>query len=394
MSLIPVQKAIISKSQGGGILGLSTDVLNDPKYYVGDYGVGNNPESVLIRDGQVFFVDASRKKVLRWTGEGISPISEKGVDSLFQTELDAFTAQGGTRIISGYDPRYDHYYVTLRPTGTYNGLTLGYGTKGLAQGGAWQSRYTFYPDMYANQDNMMYSAVYRDPVGDDNATLFYSHDNAVRNSFYGDAAQPSIVRVVSNSNPSMVKVFNAVSLEGDSANWDADPIVTDLNSNGQSLGFSEKEGAYYSFITRDTNGSKHITGVGRVASVTATTITFENRVNRNAIPYGSFIRLVDEDGGEGNVGEYDVIGLLATDVTFVRFVDAYTIEVAGTVNILLNGVVGGDLVAVSEATINGDPIRGHWAEITLTNNQTTAFELFCVNTHVAHSKQDHSKGQQ
>lgn len=388
MSMVPVNKNILQQSQGGNLAALSTQVLNDPRYYVGDYGCGNNPESVLIRDGQVFFVDSSRSTVCRFTSEGISPISEKGVASLFRDELADFTAQGGTRIVSGYDPRYDHYYVTLRPTGTFNGLTLGY-ARGIAEGGAWQSRYTFFPDMYSNQNDMMYSAVYRDPEGDDNATIFYSHDNETRNSFYGDDAAPSIVQVVSNANPSMVKVFNSISLEGDSANWDATPIVTDLNSNGASLGFVEKEGAYYSFITRDTNGTKHITGVGRVASLGsgADTITFENRVNRNPIPYGSNIRLISN-------GAYDNIGPLEEDVTFVRFVDAYTIEVAGTINLLLSGLVGGDLVAISESTINGDPIRGHWAEITLTNNQTTAFELFCVNTHIAQSKQDHSLGQQ
>ena len=391
MSVVPVDKNILQQSQGGQLSALSTKVLNAPRYYVGDYGCGNNPESVLIRDGQVFFVDASRKKVVRWTSEGLSPISEKGVDSLFQTNLDAFTAQGGARIISGYDPRYDHYYVTLRPTGTFNGLTLGYGAKGLAQGGAWQSRYTFFPDMYVNQDDMMYSALYR-PTADtglDDPTIFYSHDNQLRNSFYGYDAQPSVVQVVSNNSPSMTKVFNALSLEGDSANWVADPIVTDLNSNAQSLGFVEKEGSYYSFITRDENGTKHLTGVGRVASFTASQITFENRVNRNSIPYGSNIR-----GISGSGDSYLPLGSLATDVTFSRFVDPYTIEVEGTINILNQTLVGGEVIAVSEATINGDPVRGHWAEITLTNNQTTAFELYCVNTHIARSKQDHAAGQQ
>ena len=94
------------------------------------------------------------------------------------------------------------------------------------------------------------------------------------------------------------------------------------------------------------------------------------------------------------MGVYTNIGTFTNDVTFVRFVDAYTIEVAGTINLLLVGLVGGDLVAVSEATINGDPIRGHWAEITLTNNQATPFELYCINTHIAKSTQDHSLGQQ
>jgi len=384
-SRIPIGKDIITSPNTSNIVSISTEVLNTPTYYSGDFGCGNNPESVLIRDGNAFFVDTSRKKLVRLTSEGLSPISENGVDSLFKTNIDLFQAQGGTRIVSGYDPEDDQYYVTLRESGSFDGLTLGYNVSA----GAWQSRYTFFPDMYADQNGTMYSAYYNDPANANNAELFFSHDNeSAYNTFYGTFGD-SVVKIASNSNPSMTKVFNAVSLEGSSPNWVADPIVTDLNSNAQSLGFVEKEGSYYSFITRDENGTKHITGVGRVASLgsDAATITFDNRVNRNPIPYGSNIRLILNEA-------YSDIGTFATDVTFVRFVDAYTIEVAGTINIQLNGLVGGDLVAVSEATINGDPVRGHWAEITLTNNNADAFELYCVNTHVAQSDQDHSLGQQ
>jgi hypothetical protein len=311
----------------------------------------------------------------------MAPISETGIDSLFKQAIDDYD---GNRIVSGYDPEDNMYFVTFSDRGTYDGLTLGYniGSK------TWQSRYTFFPDMYADQNDTMYSAIYTPVEGDDNDQIFFSHTNeAERNTFYGEFGD-SIVQVVSNNNPSMVKVFNAISLEGDSNAWAADPIVTDLGSNAQSFEFVEKEGAYYSFITRDENGTKHITGIGRVASLGsgANTITFENRVNRNPIPYGSNIRLISG-------GAYDNIGPLEEDVTFVRFVDAYTIEVAGTINLLLNGLVGGDLVAISESTINGDPIRGHWAEITLTNNQAAAFELYCVNTHFADSKQNHALGQ-
>jgi hypothetical protein len=390
---VPVEKDIITSPTTSGIVSLSTNVLNTPQYYSGDFGCGNNPESVLVRDGNAFFVDASRKKLVRLTTEGLSPISEEGVDNMFKSNLDAFTAEEGTRIVSGYDPEDNQYYVTLRqipdPNNAgqflYGGLTLGYSVSA----GVWQSRYTFYPDMYADQNGTMYSALYVDPEENDNAIIFHSHTNDTnRNTFYGTSA-PSVVRVASNYSPSMVKVFNALSLEGDSANWVADPIVTDLNSNAQSLGFVEKEGSYYSFITRDENGTKHITGVGRVASVTASQITFENRVNRNSIPYGSNIRGISSSGES-----YLPLGTLATDVTFSRFVDPYTIEVEGTINILNQNLVGGEVVAVSEATINGDPVRGHWADITLTNNQATAFELYCVNTHIARSKQDHAAGQQ
>jgi len=385
VSRVGINKDIITTPAAGQIPTLTTQVLGEPVYYLGDFGCGDNPESVLIRDGNAFFVDTSRKKLVRLTAEGLSPISENGVDSMFKTNLDSFTEQGGTRIVSGYDPEDNQYYVTLREAGAFTGFTLGYNISA----GVWQSRYTFYPDMYADQNGTMYSAYYNNPVGDDNAEVFHHHTNETDyNTFYGSFGD-SLVKVVSNANPSMVKVFNSISLEGNSANWTANPVATDLSSLAQSKQFVEKEGSYYSEFTRDTNGTKHTTGIGRVASLDSggNRIKFVNRVNRNPIPYGSNIRLI-------SAGAYDNIGSLEEDVTFVKFVDSYTIEVAGTINLLLNGLVGGDLVAISESTVNGDPVRGHWAEITLTNNQATPFELYCVNTHIVQSHQDHSLGQQ
>lgn len=381
VSRVPIKKDIITSPSGEGLVSLSTKVLNTPKYYLGDFGCGNNPESVLIKDGSAFFVDTSRRKVVRLTTEGIAPISETGIDSLFKQAIDDYD---GNRIVSGYDPDENMYFVTLSDRGTYDGLTLGYnvGSK------TWQSRYTFFPDMYADQNDTMYSAIYTPVEGDDNDQIFFSHtDDVNRNTFYGGFGA-SVVQIVSNHNPSMVKVFNAISLEGDSNAWVADPIVTDLNSEGQSLEFVEKEGAYYSFVTRDENGTKHITGVGTIDSVTLNTMTFDNRVNRNPIPYGAALRIVDTVNDE-----YDTAGTLGADVTFVNFADTNTINVDGNINTLFEGWDGSEIVAVSEATINGDPIRGHWAEITLTNNQAAAFELYCVNTHFADSKQNHALGQ-
>ena len=386
MSMVPIDKDIISYAQGGSILGLSTDVLGEPTYYAGDYGCGDNPESVLIRDNQIFFVDSSRKKLLRFTSEGLSPISDGGVASIFESNLSSFLSEGGTRIVSGYDPRFNQYYVTLRLVGSYAGLTLGYNI----DMSSWQSKYTFYPDMYADQDDMMYSALYTDPSGASNAEIFFSHDNATKNTFYGTYAN-SIIKLVSNYNPSLVKVFNAISHEGDSNNWTASAINTNMGSAGSSFSFSEKEGAYYSYITRDTGGTKHIVGVGDVGGATpsATQIVFANRVNRTSIPYGAAIKMVDSTNDQ-----LDAIGTSSNDVTFSRFVDANTIEVTGTIDTSISGLATSSLVAVSTASVDGDPIRGHWAEITLTNNQTTGVELYCVNTHFVGSELDHSLGQQ
>jgi len=404
---VPVNKDIITSPTTDGIVSISTNVLNTPAYYAGDFGCGSNPESVLIRDGNGFFVDTSRKKLVRLTSEGLSPISENGVDSLFKSNLDSFLAQGGSRIVSGYDPEDDQYYVTLRQINNpsydpevegseeflYGGLTLGYNVSA----GVWQSRYTFYPDMYADQNGTMYSATYVDPVLSDDAEIFFSHTNETDyNTFYGTFGE-SLVKVVSNYNPSMSKVFNAISLEGapSDARWTATSILTDTGALGSidQTDFVSKEGSRYAPIRRDSsdNSTKHIIPIGEVASadIGSGLISFVNRVNTLPLMAGSAVMEVDGSGNLTDIGT--PIGGNNTPRTLA--------SVAGTREIQLNAgtsvsLTGSNLVLVTDQDQNGDPIRGHWAEITLTNNQATLIELYCVNTHFVQSNQDHSLGQQ
>jgi hypothetical protein len=387
---VPLGKDIITSPNQSGIVSLSTRVLGEPFYYIGDFGCGDNPESVLIRDGGLFFVDTSRKKVVRLTGEGLSPISENGIDSLFKDQYDLFNAQGGTRIVSGYDPEDNQYYVTLRAVGTYGGITLGYSVGN----NTWQSRYTFYPDMYADQNSTMYSAFYVDPVGDDNAIIFHSHDNETDyNTFYGTAAT-SIVKVVSNYNPSMVKVFNAVSLETDSDTWGVTRIESSEGAYSASTNLTEIEGSLYGNIAMDESGdsTRHIIPIGAVATgytPNIATVPFDNRVNVLSLPVGATVMEVELDGTLVNIGT--PIGGNPTVRTLgsVSGIREITLNAATSVDL-----DGKNLVLVTDQSQNGDPIRGHWAEITLTNAQTTQFELFCVNTHFVDSKQNHALGQQ
>ena len=304
---------------------------------------------------------------------------------MFKSEYDNFNAQNGTRIVSGYDPEDNQYYVTLRPTGSYNGFTLGYNISN----NTWVSTYTFYPDMYADQNGTMYSGVYVDPTGDDNAIIFHSHDNETAyNTFYGAAAAASRVGVVSNYNPSMVKVFNALSIETDSTNWTVTDVTTDLDTNARTFSLDEREGAMYTAIGGDesTNSTHHIIPIGRVSSHDSgsNSVTFTNRVNVLPLTPGATVMEIDGSNlvnvGNGNTAR-----------TFSGITSNRTIVLSGATTIDLDGK---DLVLVTDQAQNGDPIRGRWAQITITNNQSTQFELFCVNTHFADSKQNHALGQQ
>ena len=298
--------------------------------------------------------------------------------------FENFFKNGHTKYVSGYDPRINTYFITGR--GGADEETIGYDVNR----GVWQSRYSFLPDIYANQDNMLYSALYNT-----NGKAFYRHDdNAAttnRNMFYeASAASPSTVEVVSKVSPSRVKVYNALSYEGDSALWDMNPgAKTDLGqTSGTITSWSKKEGSYYASMPRDTssNSTSNKLYVGDFVSVSGTALTLSGvRLLRTPIPLGSTIQYENDSGNLVNLGALNASLNVAS-------VDSNTqITLSGS-SIL--SVAGKKVFVVLDSATNGDPMRGHWAKIKLTNSSNTKHELYCINTHVTDSKSHHPLGQQ
>jgi len=364
LSLVPVGKNIIQYAEGSGNVAISTNVLGQARYSSGDYGCGGHPEAVLIQDNDVFFVDESRQAVMRLGGEQLAPISEKNMSSFFE---DFFKA-GHARYVSGYDPRISTYFITGYggSGGNYEPQTVGYD---VARG-VWQSKYSFTPDVYANQNNMLYSAKYVTSATPD---VFWRHDSAARNSFYGTAAN-SEVEMVSKTSPSRVKVYNAVSYEGDSALWSMDPgAETDLGqTSGTITSWSEKEGSYYASMPRDTsiNSTSQNVYIGDLTTFNDVLFTSTVRLNRLPIPIGV---------------EVTINGQAVT----ISSVSGNTLTLADS-----NASVAGTDLSISLSDDNGDPIRGHYAKIKLTNNSSAKHELYCINTHITDSKSHHPLGQQ
>jgi len=368
LSLIPVGKNIIEYAGGVANVAISSEVLGQARYASGDYGCGGHPEAVLIQDNDVFFVDESRQAVMRLGGDQLAPISEKNMSSFFE---DFFT-NSHTRYVSGYDPRISTYFITgLGGTAE----TVGYD---VARG-VWQSKYSFTPDVYANQNNMLYSAKY---VTSATPYVFWRHDDDAtpnRNTFHGGSAQPSEVEMVSKTSPSRVKVYNAVSYEGDSALWSMDPgAETDLGqTSGTITSWSEKEGSYYASMPRNTNtssiGSNTSTiYLGDLTSAGGEKYTSTVRLNRLPIPIGTNVSV--------NSTAVVVTELSGNLITF-----------EGSTSFS-----GESTMTITEDLSNasGDPMRGHYAKIKLTNSSNAKHELYCINTHITDSKSHHPLGQQ
>jgi len=411
VSITPINKSIFNQAGGGDqVVSLSSDVLNtsNTSYLTGDYGVTTHPESVLIYDNQIFFADSSRSAIIRVTSEGLSPISEKNISSYITSQFSTFNSGSPDyrTISSGYDPENHIYYVTLRRRNIGDTTTAGTDDSSVTLGydvrrGKWQGNYTFYPDRYSWINNSMYSYKFvNNPFQTPGSTpeqenIIHKHSSsASRNNFYKGGAQDSIIEVVSKFNPSAIKVFDSISLEADHA-WSAQ-VTTSLgqdtgSGNMPDSSFQKKEGYWYRSIAGDTstNSTSQVLAVGTVSSVSGTDITITGGLSRVRVPIGGTIQFVDASATSALVNSNSG-GTADVTVSSVNY-DTGVITASGTVNTSI--VSGDDVVIILNSSLNGDRIRGPYAKIKLTLNETSASELYSVNVNFSNSSLNHALGQ-
>lgn len=304
VSRLSINKSVLETGTQSGVVALSNKVINNIVAYAGDFGT-SNPESVLIRDGISYFVDAERRSIVRISNNGLEVISDKDVKSKIADRIAA--APAATRIVSGYDAEDDIYYATLLPLNNFSGYTIGYDEKG----GFWQGNYTFYADRYATLKDSFYG------FKSGNGSIMHEFDDTnPSNRFFDSSASPvaSKVRVVSNANPSMVKKYQAISVES-KVQWSAKLFDSD-GRESKEVSFSEREDAFYgrvegikTYIAADTNSKRKTNDVrylpvGTVQSATnsgtnntgRTDIVLKNNLRGMHIPIGYELHYLTASG--------------------------------------------------------------------------------------------------
>ncbi len=388
MAFIPINKNIVEYTDGGAGLAISKNVVGQPQYYSGDYGCASNPESVSIVDGKVMFADSSRSKILVHANGQLVPVSDTEMSSFFFDEFYKAKVEGDVKVVTGFDPRTEVLYVTIQPVGEYAGVTAAYNTRLRV----WESTASFKPDMYASLNDSFISCKYvsTDVLNQDSrGTIVHKHDGFQRrNRFYG-VDHDSEIKVTSKINPSLVKAYDALSYEGTNS-WESDSITTDLGQTSNAYNFVEKEGAKYSFVSRDTSSSSgsQIKSAGLVdgtpsdasSSVNVSNIDLDKTsilgLELYVLSGGSLVKASDTDtsavitGASGN-----------------------QITISGTIDETIV-VDDAKLFAQGTKSIDGDKLRGRFATIEMSNSSTGAVELYCINAHVTESKLNHSLGQE
>jgi hypothetical protein len=423
LSITPLNTSILQDASGIQNLALSTKVLNSTRYFVGDYGCGSQPSAVLIQDNDVYFVDDSRRRVIRFAGGQIVPISNLEVSSQIELAFDEWFNSQETivgdrkvrKIISGYDPENEVYYVTFYKPNlrTYSGFIIAgpdiYPNGRITDSstfsyskddGWWVSKHSFVPQIYSNQNDTMFSCSYvrNDSDGQfkNEDMLFFKHVQNPTCTYYLESFD-FMVEVVINTQPSVVKVFNAVSFEGDDlqvtqGTGDQDDIesITQMNcvlnsSLGQSSAeirsFAYREGAYYSMVPMDvsSNSVSYITPLGVGSSSNDAELVFKNKLSGVSIPKGMIVQAY-VNGLLVNLGEGDPLKVASVDSLNQITLNADITQPVEDVMIYM----------VGEAAIDGDPIRGHYCRIKLTKKgATSSFDLYAISASVSVSQYGH-----
>lgn len=321
---IMVSEDVTFTPDGDPIISYSDNVLSKINYYKGEYGTFN-PESFAENEGRRYIFDLRNGKVIRISNDGITPISDYKMHSYFESKSNFYSAFGIIPEIWGvYDENFNEYVISFGSvsrdegftpddlalvgsqaetvTEERNGLTytfiIGYddNAQGVEtdfeivrdlQNGTyvinstagdltldrqrilsipaetlgfsektkhWTSFYTYTPECMGR-------------VGIDfltfrNGNAFLHNQSGSRNTFYG-STNSSEVWVVFNENPSVNKVYQALSEESDTV-WEAREIVTQNGqlSNlirddfavdmGQGNTIYSKENIHYAALWKDT----------------------------------------------------------------------------------------------------------------------------------------------
>lgn len=432
MSITPVNISIIQDASGSQNLALSTNVLNNTQYYVGDYGCGSQPSAVLIQDNDVYFVDDSRRRVLRFSNGQLVPISNKGVSSLIETAFDRWSSSQSTvvggrktrKIISGFDPRNNTYYVTfyepnirtfsgfvmagedIYPSGRITDSSTFSYNKDQGESGNWISKHSFVPQIYSNQNDTMFSCSYvrnaSDGLFNDEDMLFFKHGVAPTCTYYLQSFD-FIVEVIVNTSPSQVKTFNTVSFEGDEFQVlqlqgdgdgedaaDQEPsvqmqCVVQSNLGQQSAridNFVYREGSYYSMIPMDTsnNSVSYIAPLGVGSSSDGSGLVFKNKLSGVSIPGDMRVQAL--------VGGF-LVNLGAAEEP-LRVVSVDSLNQITLNDEITQPVEDVMIYMLGRPEVDGDPIRGHYAKIRLTKKTAiTQFDLYTISTDITASNYGH-----
>lgn len=338
-------KSIIMDLTGNENVGISNEVLGDYRVLPYEFGISENPESVAKYSNLVFFTDKNRGRILMKQGDQIEEVN--GFGGGFYHEGIQILKNNHT-FLGSYDEANNEYVISLD---LKNNIGFSLNNKGFS------SYYTYKTDYNLGSYGKYYTA-YKGVIYENEATEFY-------NNFAGQGVQESKLMFVSGAEYDSDKIYKAIQLISNQA-WDINVKTNYTESFMPSEVLEEKESYFFTEIFRNNNEPYHTaSGIGNIKNISGGSIFF------------------DQVPSDISVG--DVIAKGNEIPSVITEIEDGIIKINNTSGFSVDDYIFSFKKQVGNYTADGEPIRGKWMEVTLTNSSSDKVYLTGVNTEVIKS---------
>lgn len=235
----------LKQASGQDTVTTTDSFFGDERLLKGGYGT-INPESVKRYLGQCFWWDANNGCVVRYSANGLDPISDQGLKDYFRTKAETYSS--GYKVFGAIDPYLELYLITFPDQDGLSPETWAWDIKK----GYWIGRFSFCFEQSISLGNNF--ATFK------SQNIWKHHSNSVYNNFY-NTQYDSRITFVSNPDVALDKSFDNLSLDADEA-WD---VLSITNPQGQDTDLLEAEfdlvdNQYYAYLKRDKNTASDLLG--------------------------------------------------------------------------------------------------------------------------------------
>ena len=244
----------------------------------------------------------------------------------------------------------------------------------------WPSFYSFEPDWIQGMNQYLYTF--------SGGNIFRHNTNEVRNNFYGVQFN-STIQSVFNDEPIVNKIFKTMAIEGNRP-WAATFVSDQQDGRFMDVGFFEKkEGDYFAFVRTVNNNPaepddyalRSLNGIGLSLTVVGNVVNFPLTTD-----IGSILSAGDAFYFALPVGtEYPAI-------TFAGYVNSIEVDIPNGINRVTHdgsgaapGINDPLWLGIKNQQAESNGLLGHYGVFELTNEDTTAVEMFVAKSEVMKS---------
>ena len=260
-----IDKDAIYSAEGSALTTSGRLVIGQIVPYAGEYGISKDPSSFAVYGYRKYFTDRKRNTVLRLTTNGaMVEISSYGMHDFFRDKLSALGTTRQNRIVGAFDIHTKNYVLSIQnQDNSYVTSNFDEDVQG------WTSFYTYKPTYMLSLNSSFYSfydgKLWLHHVQPEEGVTGYGN-------YYGTVTD-STVKVILNSQPSVVKNFKTINYEG-ATGWQLDSMIasssdatlpinayvaaTSIDQLEQqifSLNFKKKENKFFANLQQDLTGN-------------------------------------------------------------------------------------------------------------------------------------------